>query len=80
VINVRGMHLTGVSRNTINVGIATTVSSFSALMMLSTGTVMFPKDVIKSPGKDKEISADHERRNWISTAGSGPKPLAYPAR
>jgi hypothetical protein len=63
VINVRGMHLTGVSRNTINVGIATTVSSFSALMMLSTGTVMFPKDVIKSPGKDKEISADHERRN-----------------
>ncbi len=63
MINVRGMHLTGVSRITITVGIATTVFSFSALMMLSAGTVMFPKDVIKSPGKDQEISADHERRN-----------------
>jgi hypothetical protein len=56
------MHLTGVSRNTITVGIATTVFSSSALMMLSAGTVIFPKDVIESLGKDQEITADHERR------------------
>jgi hypothetical protein len=58
------MHLTGVSRNTITVGIATTIfSSSAALLMLSAGTVMFPKDVIESPGKEQEISADPERRN-----------------
>ncbi len=60
---MRGMHLTGVSRNMITVGIATTVFSSAALLMLSAGTVMFPKDVIESLGKDQEISADPERRN-----------------
>jgi hypothetical protein len=62
VINVRGMHLTGVSRDMITVWIATTVFSSSVLLMLSAGTVMFPKDVNESPGKDQEISADPERR------------------
>jgi hypothetical protein len=57
------MHLTGVSRNTITVGIAPTVFSSAALLMLSAGTVMFPKDVIECPGKEQEISADPERRN-----------------
>jgi len=57
------MHLTGVSRNTITVGIAPTIFSSAALLMLSAGTVMFPKDVIESLGKDQEISADPERRN-----------------
>ncbi len=32
-------------------------------MVLSAGTVMFPKDVIEYLGKDQEISADPERRN-----------------
>jgi hypothetical protein len=63
VINVRGMHLTGVSRNANNVGIATTVYSFSALMMISTVTDIYVKYVINFPGKDKEISAYHEMRN-----------------
>jgi hypothetical protein len=62
-MNVRGMHLTGVSRDTITVWIATTVFSSAVLMMLSTRTAMFPKDVIGSLGKDQEISADPERRN-----------------
>jgi hypothetical protein len=31
-------------------------------MMLSAGTVIFPKDMIESLGKDQEITADHERR------------------
>jgi len=57
------MHLTEVSRDTITVWIATTAFSSAALMMLSAGTVMFPKDVIESLGKDQEISADPERRN-----------------
>jgi hypothetical protein len=57
------MHLTGVSKDTITVWIAPTVFSSSALIMLSAGTVMFPKDVIESLGKDQEISADPERRN-----------------
>jgi hypothetical protein len=57
------MHLTRVSRNTITVGIAPTVFSSAALLMLSAGTVMFPKDMIESPGKEQEISADPERRN-----------------
>jgi hypothetical protein len=56
------MHLTGVSRDTITVWIAPTVFS-AALMTLSARIVMFPKDVIESPGKDQEISADPERRN-----------------
>jgi hypothetical protein len=63
VINVRGIHLTGVSRDTITVWIAPTVFSSAALMMLSARIVMFPKDAIESPGKDQEISADRERRN-----------------
>jgi len=29
--------------------------------MLSTGTAMFPKDVIESLGKDQEIGAEPER-------------------
>jgi hypothetical protein len=57
------MHLTGVSRDTITVWIAPTVFSSAALMTLSARIVMFPKDVIESPGKDQEISADPERRN-----------------
>jgi hypothetical protein len=57
------MHLTGVSRDTITVWIAPTVFSAAALMTLSARIVMFPKDVIESPGKDQEISADPERRN-----------------
>jgi len=57
------MHLTGVSRDTITVWIATTVFSSAALMILSARTAMFPKDVIESLGKDQEISADPERRN-----------------
>jgi hypothetical protein len=57
------MYLTGVSRNTITDGIAPTVFSSAALLTLSAGTVMFPKDVIESLGKDQEISADPERRN-----------------
>jgi hypothetical protein len=57
------MLLTGVSRNTITVGIATTVFSSAALLMLSAGTVMFQRVVIESLGKDQEISADPERRN-----------------
>jgi hypothetical protein len=57
------MHLTEVSKDTITVWIATTVFSSSALIMLSAGTVMFPKDAIESLGKDQEISADPERTN-----------------
>jgi hypothetical protein len=57
------MHLTGVSRNTITVWIAPTVFCSADLMMLSARTVMFPKDVIESLGKDQEISADPKRRN-----------------
>jgi hypothetical protein len=55
------MHLTGVSRDTITVWIATTIFSSAALMMLSARTVMFPKGVIEFRGKDQEISADPER-------------------
>jgi hypothetical protein len=54
VINVRGMHLTGVSRDMITVWIATTVFSSSVLLMLSAGTVMFPKNVNESPAKTKK--------------------------
>jgi hypothetical protein len=46
MINVRGMHLTGVLRDMITVWIAITVFSSSALTVRSVGTVMFPKDVI----------------------------------
>jgi hypothetical protein len=62
-INVRGMDLTGVSRNMITVWIATTVFCSADLMMLSARTVMFPKDVIEFLSKDQEINADPERRN-----------------
>jgi hypothetical protein len=57
------MHLTGVSRDTITVWIAPTIFLLLFLMMLSARTVMFPKGVIESVGKDQEISADPERRN-----------------
>jgi hypothetical protein len=57
------MHLTGVSRDTITVWIATTIFSSVVLMMLSARTAMLPKGVIESLGKDQEISADPERRN-----------------
>jgi hypothetical protein len=53
------MHLTGVSRDTITVWIAPTVF----LLLLFARTVIFPRDVIESLGKDQEISADPERRN-----------------
>jgi hypothetical protein len=47
----------------IIVSIATTLFCSSALIILSAVTVIFPKDVIKSPGKDQETGADHEGRN-----------------
>jgi len=56
------MHLTGISRDTITVWIAPTIFSSAVLMMLSARTVMFPKGMIESLGKDQEISADPERR------------------
>jgi len=60
---VRGLHLTGVSIDTITVWIAPTISSSAVLLMLSARTVMLPKGVIESLGKDQEISADPESRN-----------------
>jgi hypothetical protein len=57
------MHLTGVSRDTITVWIATTIFSSAVLMMLYARTVMFPKGMIEFPGKGQEISADPESRN-----------------
>ena len=62
-INVSGMHLTEVSRDTITVWIAPKIFSSAVLMMLSARTVMFPKDVIESLSKDQEIDAGPERRN-----------------
>ena len=62
-INVSGMHLTEVSRDTITFWIAPTIFSSAVLMLLSARTVMFPKGGIGFVGEDQEISADPERRN-----------------
>jgi len=57
------MHLTGVSRDTITVLIATTIFSSAVLNDALCTNSHVSEGIIESVGKDQEISADPERRN-----------------
>jgi len=57
------MHLTGISRDTIIVWIATTIFSSAVLNDSFCTNSHVSEGTIESLGKDQEIGADPERRN-----------------
>jgi hypothetical protein len=65
MINVRGMHLTGVLRDMIAGWIALTVFSSAALTVPSVGTVRFPKDKIESLATNKTSVPHGEEKGLI---------------